>query len=64
MLNKHLKSENTELRYRLAENLENLNEQAAKLQKYISKNGSLKKKLCYYEARTRNKMFISGTNAV
>ena len=43
VLNNCLKSENKELRYELAENLENLKEQATKLQKYIPENGALKK---------------------
>ena len=43
VLNNRPKSENNELRYELAENLENLKEQAAKLQKYIAENGALKK---------------------
>ena len=43
VLNSRLKSENKELRYELAENLENLKEQATKLQKYIAENGALKK---------------------
>ena len=32
----NLKSENKELRYKLVENLENLKEQATRLQKYIA----------------------------
>ena len=42
VLNNRLKSENKELRYQLAENLENLKEQAARLQKCIAENGTLK----------------------
>ena len=52
VLNSRLKSANKELRYELAENLENLKEQATKLQKYIAENGALKKKL-YYKSKTR-----------
>ena len=47
-----LKSENKELRHELVENLENLKEQATRLQKCIAENGTLKK-LCYYKAKTR-----------
>ena len=43
VLNNCPKSENNELRYELAENLENLKGQAAKLQKNIAENGALKK---------------------
>ena len=43
VLNNCPKSENNELRYELAENLENLKEQAAKLQKNIAENGAIKK---------------------
>ena len=43
VLNNRPKSENKDLRYELAENLENLKEQATKLQKYIAENGALKK---------------------
>ena len=53
VLNNRLKSENKELKYELAGNLENLKEQATKLQKYIAENEILKKKLCYYKAKTR-----------
>ena len=53
VLNSRLKSANKELRYELAENLENLKEQATKLQKYIAENGAIKKKLCYYKSKTR-----------
>ena len=42
-LNNRLKSENKELRYQLAENLENLEDQATRLQKCIAENGTLKK---------------------
>ena len=45
VLNNRLKSENKVLRYQLAENLENLKEQATKLQKCIAENGTLKKVL-------------------
>ena len=41
--NNCLKSENRELRYQLAENLENLKKQATSLQKCIAENGTLKK---------------------
>ena len=44
VLNNRLKSENKEMRYELAENLENLKEQVTKLQKYVAENGTLKKK--------------------
>ena len=43
VLNNRLKSENKEVRYKLASNLENLEEQATKLQKCIAENGILKK---------------------
>ena len=52
VLNNRLKFENKKLRYKLAENLGNLKEQAKRLQKYIAENGTLKK-LCYYKAKTR-----------
>ena len=45
VLNNRLKSENKEMRYELAENLENLKEQVTKLQKYVAENGTLKKKV-------------------
>ena len=45
VLNNCLKSENKELRYQLAENLENLQEQATRLEKCIAENGTLKKVL-------------------
>ena len=48
-----MKSENEELRYELSENLENLKEQATRLRRCIAENGTLKKKLCYYKAKTR-----------
>ena len=38
-----MKSENKEVRYELAENLENLKEQAKRLQNCIAENGILKK---------------------
>ena len=41
-LNNCLKSENKELRYELAENLENLKEQATRLQKCIGDNETSK----------------------
>ena len=44
-LNNQLKSENKELRYELSENLENLKEQATRLQRCIAENGTLKKVL-------------------
>ena len=53
VLNNRLKSENKELKYELAGNLENLKEQATKLRKCIAENEILKKKLCYYKAKTR-----------
>ena len=52
VLNNRLKSEYKELRYQLAENLENLKEQATRLQKCIAENRTLKK-LYYYKAKTR-----------
>ena len=51
VFNDRLKSENKELRYQLAENLENLKEQATRLQKCITENGTLKKKLCYFKSK-------------
>ena len=45
VLNNRLKYENKELRFKLAENLENLKEQATRLQKCIAENGTLKKTL-------------------
>ena len=53
VLNNRLKSENKELKYKLAGNLGYLKEQATKLQKCIAENGILKKKICYYKAKTR-----------
>ena len=41
--NNRLKSENKELRYELAKNLENLVKQVTRLQKCIAENGTLKK---------------------
>ena len=52
VLKNHLKFENKELTYKLAEKLENLKEQATKLQKSAAENGTLEKH-CYYKARTR-----------
>ena len=43
VLDNRLKSENKEVRYQLAENLQNVKGQAAKLQKCIAENGNLKK---------------------
>ena len=54
VLNNCMKSENKELRFELAENLENLKEQATELKKCIAENGTLKKKICYYKAKSRN----------
>ena len=34
--------------------MENLKKQATELKKCIAENGTLKKKLCYYKAKTRN----------
>ena len=52
VLKNHLKFENKELTYKLAEKLENLKEKATKLQKSAVENGTLQKN-CYYKARTR-----------
>ena len=41
VLNNHLKSKDKELRHELAQNLENLQEKATRLQKYIAKHGTL-----------------------
>ena len=43
VLKNYLKSENKGLRYQLEEKLENLKEQAARLQKCIAENGALRK---------------------
>ena len=43
VLNNHLKSKDKELRHELAQNLENLQEKATRLQKYIAKHGTLNK---------------------
>ena len=45
VLNIRLKSENKELRHELWKNLENLEEQATRLQKCVAENGTLKKAL-------------------
>ena len=52
VLKNHLKFENKELTYKLAEKLEILKEKATKLQKSAAENGTLEKH-CYYKARTR-----------
>ena len=52
VLKNHLKFENKELTYKLAEKWENLKEKATKLQKSAAENGTLEKH-CYYKARTR-----------
>ena len=44
IINNRLKSENKELRYQIAENLENLKEQARRLQKCIAESRTLEKK--------------------
>ena len=54
VLNNFLKSENKKVTYELSENLKNLKEQATRLRKCIAENGALKKRLCYYKAKTRN----------
>ena len=43
VINNHLKSKDKELRHELAQNLENLQEKATRLQKYIAKHGTLNK---------------------
>ena len=43
VLKNYLKSENKGLQYQLEEKLENLKEQAARLQKCIAENGALRK---------------------
>ena len=47
VLNNRLKSQNKELRYELAENLENLQEQTARLRKCIVENLTIKKNGLY-----------------
>ena len=52
VLKNHLKFENKELTYKLAEKWENLKEKATKLQKSAAENRTLEKH-CYQKARTR-----------
>ena len=49
VLNNCLKFESKELRYELAQNLENLKEKATRLQKCIAENGTLEKSFAIQE---------------
>ena len=60
--NNRLKSENKELRYELAKNLENLVKQVTRLQKCIAENGTLKKSFVITKQELYRKLDIDIDN--